>query len=182
MYTVRTSGFLCSWSWSCKTLVWFNHLFGDLENNGSNFENAFLHCGDNGLGSNSECIGRNNEEQSADHTVEDPTSCFINAVHTVVRGNMYESNDTFNCRSCCKYQCTQARCQSSYDDRAVPYVVRVQCRIQRLPWTTSVTQLVIGLGYSIPLWFINVRKLPVLHFDDFLKLLPIAILNAGSTD
>jgi hypothetical protein len=50
------------------------------------------------------------------------------------------------------------------------------------PWTTSVTQLVIGLGYSIPLWFINVRKLPVLQFDDFLKLLPIAILNAGSTD
>ena len=47
------------------------------------------------------------------------------------------------------------------------------------PWATSVTQLVIGLGYSIPLWFINVRKLPVLQFDDFLKLLPIAILNAG---
>lgn len=50
------------------------------------------------------------------------------------------------------------------------------------PWTTAVTQLVIGLGYSIPLWFINVRKMPVLLFDDFLKLLPIAILNAGSTN
>lgn len=91
-----------------------------------------MHCGNNGLCCNPECIGRNNEEQSADHTVEDPTSCIINAGHTVVRGNMHQSNDIFNCSSCCQYQCTQARSQSAYDDRTIPYVVRVQCRIQRL--------------------------------------------------
>lgn len=46
------------------------------------------------------------------------------------------------------------------------------------PWTTSTMQLLVGLLYSVPLWFLNVRKWPKITLDDFLKLLPIACLNA----
>ena len=47
------------------------------------------------------------------------------------------------------------------------------------PWATSSAQLLIGLFYAIPLWITGVRKLPKLTFDDMLRLLPIACLNAG---
>lgn len=45
------------------------------------------------------------------------------------------------------------------------------------PWTTATIQLATGLIYSIPLWFLKVRKLPVLSKDDLFRLLPIAMLN-----
>ncbi len=47
------------------------------------------------------------------------------------------------------------------------------------PWATSSAQLLIGLFYAIPLWITGVRNLPKLTFDDILRLLPIACLNAG---
>jgi solute carrier family 35, member E1 len=48
------------------------------------------------------------------------------------------------------------------------------------PWATSALQLLVGLlFYSVPLWLINVRKLPNLNGQDLLQLFPIALLNAG---
>jgi solute carrier family 35 protein E1 len=47
------------------------------------------------------------------------------------------------------------------------------------PWTISCLQLIIGLFYSVPLWFLGIRKWPKINFDDLMKLLPIAMLNAG---
>jgi len=46
------------------------------------------------------------------------------------------------------------------------------------PWTTSTLQLMVGLFYAFPLWISKVRKWPTINKDDFLKLLPIAMLNA----
>lgn len=47
------------------------------------------------------------------------------------------------------------------------------------PWMTATLQLFVGLLYSVPLWFAGIRKWPQLNFDDIMKLLPIAMLNAG---
>jgi hypothetical protein len=47
------------------------------------------------------------------------------------------------------------------------------------PWSTAALQLLVGLFYSVPLWALNIRKLPIISYQDFLKLLPIACLNAG---
>jgi solute carrier family 35 protein E1 len=47
------------------------------------------------------------------------------------------------------------------------------------PWATATSQLLIGLIYAVPLWLSGLRKLPKISFNDFLKLLPIAMLNAG---
>eukprot|EP01038_Epipyxis_sp_PR26KG_P004678 gene4678-6572_t len=47
------------------------------------------------------------------------------------------------------------------------------------PWTTASSQLLIGLFYAVPLWLTGVRKLPKISIDDLIKLLPIAMLNAG---
>lgn len=47
------------------------------------------------------------------------------------------------------------------------------------PWAVAAIQLLVGLFYSVPLWFFKVRKFPVISMDDFLRLLPIACLNAG---
>ena len=47
------------------------------------------------------------------------------------------------------------------------------------PWSISALQLVIGLVYAFPLWFLKLRKIPNLTFGDFLRLVPIALLNAG---
>lgn len=46
------------------------------------------------------------------------------------------------------------------------------------PITISMIQLVIGLGYSIPLWILGIRKAPKLTLPDLWHLLPIAVLNA----
>mmetsp|Transcript_35125 Transcript_35125/g.35761 ORF Transcript_35125/g.35761 Transcript_35125/m.35761 type:complete len:332 (-) Transcript_35125:153-1148(-) len=47
------------------------------------------------------------------------------------------------------------------------------------PAATSVVQLAVGLAYAIPLWIVGVRKVPNISFQDLLKLLPIALLNAS---
>lgn len=49
----------------------------------------------------------------------------------------------------------------------------------QLPWTSATLQLVIGLFYAFPLWFLKVRKVPNITLQDLGKLLPIALLNAG---
>lgn len=48
-----------------------------------------------------------------------------------------------------------------------------------LPWSSAALQLLVGLFYAIPLWILKVRKTPQLTLQDFYKLLPIALLNAG---
>lgn len=48
----------------------------------------------------------------------------------------------------------------------------------KFPVTAATLQLLIGLLYAIPLWATGIRKFPKLTRDDFLKLLPIAFLNA----
>lgn len=48
----------------------------------------------------------------------------------------------------------------------------------QFPLTTAALQLFAGLFYAVPLWAINLRKFPKLTKDDFLKILPIAALNA----
>lgn len=48
----------------------------------------------------------------------------------------------------------------------------------QFPWTTSALQLLVGMFYAFPLWIFNIRKRPNIAFDDFMKLLPIAALNA----
>lgn len=47
------------------------------------------------------------------------------------------------------------------------------------PWTTSASQLFIGMLYALPVWALGLRTIPQLTLDDILKLLPIALLNAG---
>lgn len=46
------------------------------------------------------------------------------------------------------------------------------------PLTTAALQLFAGMFYAIPLWAMKLRKFPKLTKDDFLKILPIAALNA----
>ena len=38
--------------------------------------------------------------------------------------------------------------------------------------------MIIGSLYAVPLWILKIRKIPNLTFDDYLRLLPIAFLNA----
>eukprot|EP01038_Epipyxis_sp_PR26KG_P009779 gene9779-13156_t len=46
------------------------------------------------------------------------------------------------------------------------------------PITISILQLAVGLFYAIPLWILGIRKPPSLNFNDIIRILPIAILNA----
>lgn len=48
-----------------------------------------------------------------------------------------------------------------------------------LPYAASTLQLVVGMAYALPLWALNIRKVPKLDFMDLVKLLPIVILNAA---
>lgn len=48
----------------------------------------------------------------------------------------------------------------------------------QFPWTSSTLQLIIGSLYAVPLWILKIRKIPNLTIDDYLRLLPIAFLNA----
>ena len=47
------------------------------------------------------------------------------------------------------------------------------------PFAIATLQLLIGLVYAVPLWFLGIRKMPNLNMDDFMRLLPIAMLNAA---
>lgn len=47
------------------------------------------------------------------------------------------------------------------------------------PLAIAAMQLGVGLLYCLPLWATGMRKMPNLTLDDFLLLLPIALLNAG---
>lgn len=47
------------------------------------------------------------------------------------------------------------------------------------PFATATLQLFIGLFYAVPLWLLGIRKMPNLNFEDFMRLLPIAMLNAA---
>ena len=47
------------------------------------------------------------------------------------------------------------------------------------PWASASMQLAVGLLYAFPLWFLGIRELPSLTFEDIKLLLPIAMLNAG---
>ena len=47
------------------------------------------------------------------------------------------------------------------------------------PWASASMQLAVGLLYAFPLWFLGLRQLPTLTFEDIKLLLPIAMLNAG---
>jgi len=57
------------------------------------------------------------------------------------------------------------------------YNAYIKADIQ-LPWTISTVQLLVGLLYAVPLWFLKVRKAPNLTFNDIKAMMPIAILNA----
>lgn len=47
------------------------------------------------------------------------------------------------------------------------------------PFATATLQLFIGLFYAVPLWLLGIRKMPKLNGEDFMRLLPIAMLNAA---
>ena len=47
------------------------------------------------------------------------------------------------------------------------------------PFAIATLQLFIGLLYAVPLWFLGIRKMPNINMEDFLRLLPIAMLNAA---
>ena len=47
------------------------------------------------------------------------------------------------------------------------------------PWASATLQLFVGLFYVGPLFLLKLRKLPKINLEDFLRLLPIACLNAG---
>eukprot|EP01038_Epipyxis_sp_PR26KG_P004679 gene4679-6573_t len=49
----------------------------------------------------------------------------------------------------------------------------------KYPLATATAQMIAGLFYAVPLWLVGVRTIPKLIFQDLLKLLPIAMLNAG---
>lgn len=57
-------------------------------------------------------------------------------------------------------------------------VLNSRLKVFPFPVTISVIQLIVGLGYSIPLWVLGVRKAPKLNFKDLVRLFPIAALNA----
>jgi solute carrier family 35, member E1 len=48
----------------------------------------------------------------------------------------------------------------------------------QFPWTTATAQLAIGLLYLIPIYGLKLREVPNLTFEDVVKLLPIAAMNA----
>lgn len=58
-------------------------------------------------------------------------------------------------------------------------VYNAYIKVFGFPLTIAAAQLGVGLVYFIPLWILGVRKLPKITFDDFLLLLPIALLNVG---
>jgi drug/metabolite transporter (DMT)-like permease len=58
-------------------------------------------------------------------------------------------------------------------------VYNAYVKVFGFPLTIAAAQLGVGLVYFIPLWILGVRKLPKITFDDFLLLLPIALLNVG---
>jgi len=45
------------------------------------------------------------------------------------------------------------------------------------PYFIAAAQLPIGLLYAVPLWFLNLRKVPKLTWGDLAALLPIVFLN-----
>jgi drug/metabolite transporter (DMT)-like permease len=47
------------------------------------------------------------------------------------------------------------------------------------PFAIATLQLLIGMLYAVPLWLTGVRKMPIINKEDFLRLLPIAMLNAA---
>lgn len=47
------------------------------------------------------------------------------------------------------------------------------------PFAIATLQLFIGLFYAVPLWLLGIRKMPKLSVEDFMRLLPIAMLNAA---
>jgi solute carrier family 35 protein E1 len=47
------------------------------------------------------------------------------------------------------------------------------------PFAIATLQLAIGLLYAVPLWVFGIRKMPNLNKNDYLRLLPIAFLNAA---
>jgi Triose-phosphate Transporter family len=47
------------------------------------------------------------------------------------------------------------------------------------PFAIATLQLFVGLFYAVPLWLLGVRKMPKLSVEDFMRLLPIAMLNAA---
>lgn len=47
------------------------------------------------------------------------------------------------------------------------------------PFAIATLQLFTGMLYAVPLWLTGVRKMPVISKEDFLRLLPIAMLNAA---
>eukprot|EP00600_Ochromonadales_sp_CCMP1393_P005899 CAMPEP_0174963962 /NCGR_PEP_ID=MMETSP0004_2-20121128/5618_1 /TAXON_ID=420556 /ORGANISM="Ochromonas sp., Strain CCMP1393" /LENGTH=392 /DNA_ID=CAMNT_0016212639 /DNA_START=26 /DNA_END=1204 /DNA_ORIENTATION=+ len=49
----------------------------------------------------------------------------------------------------------------------------------KYPWATASWQLLAGLFYAVPLWFLNIRKMPKLTVEDLKCLLPIVLLNAS---
>jgi len=50
----------------------------------------------------------------------------------------------------------------------------------QLPYAVAAWQLLVGpVCYSIPLWLLRLRKIPNISKDDFMRLLPIALLNTG---
>ena len=49
----------------------------------------------------------------------------------------------------------------------------------QFPFATATLQLFIGLFYAVPLWLTGIRKMPKLSGEDFMRLLPIAMLNAA---
>lgn len=46
------------------------------------------------------------------------------------------------------------------------------------PLATAALQLLVGMFYVLPLWGLNIRKLPSINAEDFMRLMPIAVLNA----
>jgi Triose-phosphate Transporter family len=49
----------------------------------------------------------------------------------------------------------------------------------QFPFAIATLQLFIGLFYAVPLWLTGIRKMPKLSGEDFMRLLPIAMLNAA---
>jgi solute carrier family 35 protein E1 len=47
-----------------------------------------------------------------------------------------------------------------------------------LPIAISISQLLVGLLYALPLWITGVRKAPSLTLQDLVRIFPVAALNA----
>ena len=46
------------------------------------------------------------------------------------------------------------------------------------PYAIACLQLIVGMVYALPLWFLGLRKVPSLSLSDFSVVLPICLLNA----